>query len=276
VHRARIPADTDRAVQVTPQSPQARGHRAVAAVVRLEAHVEAQMWPRRGRRESGQRREPRMLVTIADARGLAGRCPGTPSGRDAPQAALIPEGELGPKSSGVFVWRATCRAAHGQGPARRAGGAAGLAPDHASRGDRGASRQGRDDRGRHTLPASRRPSASRSTARWDIHQRWRPAPTGRAAGHSAGRSTCTEGPAPAWGPRPRRRLAAMPCATGTPSSPTPALGAPPRARLTLAAGVPRRGAAAVLTSWVIQTVSCPIRYHRSLRRANLNSFTLIC
>jgi hypothetical protein len=78
-------------------------------------------------------------------------------------------------------------------------------------------------------------------------------------------------PAPAWGPRPRRPLAARPPAIDTLSSLTHGPGVPPRVSSILVAGAPQPGVAVVLGFWGIQRVSYPVGYYRSFTYANLNS-----
>jgi hypothetical protein len=78
------------------------GHMEGVKVVRLETEGQAQMLARRRDGESRQGRDPVMRVVVRDDGRMPLGRPGAAAGRDAQKAALIQEGEVGPKSSGFF------------------------------------------------------------------------------------------------------------------------------------------------------------------------------
>jgi hypothetical protein len=197
-----------------------------------------------------------MLVVVCDGGRMPRRCPGATAGRDEEKTTLIQEGEVGSKSSGFFLWPATCRASSGRWLARRAAWPGVLAPDSSILGGARASRRAPDESTPQNAPESLRRYAARSTARWQSHGRWPPGARARPAACSAARSTGADGQGSAWGPEPPRLSAASPLATAIPSSPRPAPGGPPRVSSCLVAEAPLRGGAVVLTFWVIQRVSC--------------------
>jgi hypothetical protein len=83
-------------------------------------------------------------------------------------------------------------------------------------------------------------------------------------------SIWVDAPAPAWGPRLRRPLAARPPASDTLRALTPGPGVPPRVSSILVAGVPQPGVAVIPRFWGIQRVSYPVGYYRSFTYANLD------
>ncbi len=212
-----------------------------------------------------------MLLVVGERRRVPRRGPSAAAGRDEQKATLIQEGQVGPTSSGLFVSLAMCRAASAPWPVRRVGGPGGRAPDSSSPSGARASNHGQGDSAPQSGPELPRRCVSRSRGGWRSHGRGRPAATAAPIVCTARRSAGMGLPARAWGPGPRRHLAARPLATATPSSPTPAPGAPPRASSTLAAEAPPHGVAVVLTSWVIHRVSCSIGYHRSFNCAIFNN-----
>jgi hypothetical protein len=165
-----------------------------------------------------------------------------------------------------------CSAASAPWPVRCVGGPGVRAPDSSSPRSARASRRAPGESAPPSGLASRRRCVARSIGRWRTHGRWRPGATAAPSGCTAHGSACMGLQAQAWGPRPRRHLAAKPSATATPNSPTPGPGAPPRARSTLAAAAPPCGVAVALTSGVIHRVSCPIGYHCSFNYATFNNF----
>ncbi len=159
-----------------PQMPQERpgelGHINGLEVVRRRAEIQPHVLTCRGHREGSQGREAVMRVVVAPDLRLSLRRPGALARGDEQKAALIQEGEMGPKSLGFFLSPATGSAAHGPWLGRRTGWAAAPALDSSSPDGVRASRHGRGDSGRQTAPESPQRCASRSIARWESHGPW--------------------------------------------------------------------------------------------------------
>jgi hypothetical protein len=98
VNRALIPQQDDMTSQMVQERPQKVGHVHGGEVVRLKPDVQAPMLPVRRDSERRQRRDPIVFVGVADERRLPLRCPRAPARRDKEKAALIQEGQMGPKS----------------------------------------------------------------------------------------------------------------------------------------------------------------------------------
>jgi hypothetical protein len=102
VNRALIPQQDDLTSPLAQARPQKVGHGHGGEVVRREPDVQAHVPPLRRDRERRQRREPLVLVDVAEDRRLPWRGPRAPARREKEKAALIPEGQTGPQSSGLF------------------------------------------------------------------------------------------------------------------------------------------------------------------------------
>jgi hypothetical protein len=252
VNRAAVPQPDEGA----PQRPQARtkavGHSARLDVPGLAAAVPPQMLALGRPREDGHARAAVRLSVVADDGRVPPGRPGAAAGRDPQQAALIPHGEGGPTSSGVFVWPAPCRAARGPWPARRVGWPGLRGADHSSRRDARASSRVPGERAPPSAPGSPPRGAVRSTARWQPPGTWLPGASAGPVGDPAGRSTGAAGQGGAWGPRPPRPPGAR---RGAPDARRPRLpgrGVPPRAGCTPGPGARWPGVGAVLPCWAIQ------------------------
>src|SRR6266487_1287409 len=174
VNRAAVPQQDDGAPEMPQERTKEVGHIDRLEVTWLEADVQPQMLALGGHREGGQGRDPVMLIVVADDGRVPRGRPGAAAGRNEQKAALIQEGEVGPKSSGFFLWPAICSAASGQWPARRVGWPGLRAPDNSSRSDARASRRVPGDSAPQSAPGSPPRSAVRSTARWQTHGPWPP------------------------------------------------------------------------------------------------------
>jgi hypothetical protein len=202
VNRAAVPQQDDGSPEMPQERTKEVGHIDRLEVPWLEAEVQPQMLALGGHREGGQGRDPVMLRVVADEGRMPRGRPGAAAGRNEPKAALIQEGEVGPKSSGFFVWPATWSAASGPWPARRVGWPALRAADNSSLSDARASRRVPGDRAPHRPPGSPPRSAVRSAAHWQTQGRWPPGARARPVGYTVGRLTGAAGQGWAWGPRP--------------------------------------------------------------------------
>jgi hypothetical protein len=72
-------------------------------IVLLEASVQPDALADRTDREHGQGRDAVVLVAVGDLGGLTFRPPGPPARGDEQEAALIQEGQMGPKFSRLFL-----------------------------------------------------------------------------------------------------------------------------------------------------------------------------
>src|SRR6266511_3298089 len=152
VNDATVPEEHDLSSQMPQQRPEELGHVNGLEAVRLPAEIQPYGPTCRGHREGSQGRDAVMLVVVAHARRLSLRRPGAPARGDEQQAALIQEGEMGPKSLGFFLSPATGSAANGQWLSRGVGWAAAPAPDSSSPDGVRSSRHGQGESGCQTPP----------------------------------------------------------------------------------------------------------------------------
>ena len=120
VDRASIPKQHHRAPQVpkqTSQEPHDLHPRDVGAV---ETEIESKPPPTGRDGDSGDRGDPIMPVAVSEDRGLPNRRPGLADIRHEEEAAFIEKGEMGPKSSGFFLYLATSLFSTGRWLARPA------------------------------------------------------------------------------------------------------------------------------------------------------------
>lgn len=217
--------------QMPQQRPEELGHVHGLEVVRLPAEIHPHVLTFRGYREGSQGRDAVMLVVVAYDRRLSLRCPSAPTRGDEEKAALIHEGEMGPKSLGFFLSPATGTAAHGPWRGRRVGRAAAPAPDSSSSDGVRSSRHGQGDSGCQTRPESPPRCASRSIARWESHWPLPLVATAAVCAPTAGRSIFAAPQASAW--LPKRPCPQWPrlAASGRPSRWRPVNNVPPRVSL---------------------------------------------
>jgi hypothetical protein len=212
-----------------------------------------------------------MLIGRGDTRRLSLGRPCPPTRGDEPEAAVIKAGERRSQPAGFVLSPAICPASHGRWPARRAGRLGAPAPGRSHPSGATPSRHGRGDRGAGTPPGAPLRYASTSTARWGNHRLGHLAAALPATAVVVDWSMWGDAPAPAWGPRPRRPLAARPPAIDTLRSLTPGPGVPPRVSSIRVAGVPQPGVAVVPRFWGIQRISYPVGDYRSFTYANLDN-----
>jgi hypothetical protein len=273
VNRAPVPEPDKGSSKLPQERAQEGGDVQGLEVARLEAEVSTQVLALGRNSECRQCREASMFVVVGDDGGMPHGRPGAATGGDEQEAALIQNGEMGPKSLGVFFGPARGRAASGRWPARPVGGRAAPAPDRSPLSGARASSRARDDSAPQSAPESSPRCAVRSTARSRTHA---PGPPGvRAAPtvHLAGRSAGAVGLAPAWGLTPPRPRLPRRAAIDTLTPPTRACGERPRSSSGLRPGVLRPGVGAVPRFRVIHRVSWTIGKQISLTYAILNRAT---
>jgi hypothetical protein len=241
MNRAAVPQHDDRAPDRTQERAAEVRHVRGLEVMRLAADIQTHGLALRRYREHGQRREPIMLVVVADDRRVPLRRPGAAARRQEQQAAFIQAGAVSAQVVGFCLWPATGNASTGPWPARCVGQPAARVPGHSSPNGARPSTHARDDRTHQIAPASRRRCASRSTTRWRSHWPWRPAARAAAMPRTAQRSTCVAALVPVWGPRLPRRHLARRVATARLLRPTPVPGAPPRVSSSPAPNDAQRG-----------------------------------
>jgi hypothetical protein len=259
MNRAAIPEQDDGSPEMPQKRPQERGHIEGLEVVRLKADVQAQVLAFGRDRQGRQRRNPIVLVIVGEDRCVPHGRPGPATGRDEQKAALIQESEMGPKSSGFFLWPAMCSASSARWPARSVGWLAAPAPDSSTPSGVRASRRARDDSAPQSAPESPPRCAAGSTARWRTHGFGPPGATAAPTAYTARWSICTAARVLVGGPRPLRRPRPRPAATDKLIPLTPAPGAPPRSGSILGPEARGLDVGVVPMFWVIQRVSCTIR-----------------
>jgi hypothetical protein len=107
VDRAAIPEQYNRSAQVpqkVTQEPDDLHPRNIGAV---ETEVKSKALARWGDGNGGDGRNPLSRIAVSEDRGMADRRPGLAHVRDEEESAFVEEDEMGPKSSGFFLTRAT-------------------------------------------------------------------------------------------------------------------------------------------------------------------------
>lgn len=108
VDLAPVPQQDDRAGHVTQKLSQERGHMHGLEVVLPETGIQSDVPADRADREGGQGRDAVVLVAVGNPWSLTLRAPRPSARRNEQKAALIQEGQMGPKFSRLFLYAATC------------------------------------------------------------------------------------------------------------------------------------------------------------------------
>jgi hypothetical protein len=122
-----VPEEDDMAAQMPQEHAAEVRHIHGLEVVRLEADIQTHVLALWGHGKRGQRRDPVMLVIVADDGGVPLRRPGVAARRYEPTATFIQESEVRPQAAGFFFiaghwsrcqWTMACSS---RGRARRSG-----------------------------------------------------------------------------------------------------------------------------------------------------------
>jgi hypothetical protein len=215
VNRPSIPEEDDVTPQVAQQPPQKGCHMHRGKVGWLKRDIQPHVLALGRHGEGGQRRDAIVFVAVEDDGRLSRRRPGPTTRGDEQKAALIEEREMGAKSSGFFLWPATCSASNAQSLVRRAGWPGVPAPDSSNASFARPSTRARGDSAPGTPTIASWPCASRSRARGESRRPWPLSARVAAMVDIVGPRACTANPVPAWRPRPPRRRSPKPAATAT-------------------------------------------------------------
>ena len=211
-----------------------------------------------------------MPIVVPNDRRTSLATPGPTTRRDEHEAALIEEDDVGAKSSGFFLWRATCGASSGRWPLRRAGSRVVPEPDSSSHRIGGLARDGWDGT-EHRIPCgSGSRSASRSRARWETHTPSPPEAAASRVSAVAGPSASGDGLARASNPIHGFPLSSRSVPSGELTKPKTGRVVRPRSRSDLASIAPSHVDGASPNSMQIHGVSFLIASHLSITYANLN------
>jgi len=107
VDRAAIPEQHNRSAQVAQKVVQEADDLHPRNVGAMETEVKSKPLAQWGDRDCGDGRNPLPRVAVSDNRGMADRRPGLAHVRDEEESAFVEEYEMGPKSLGFFLTRAT-------------------------------------------------------------------------------------------------------------------------------------------------------------------------
>ena len=117
---ALVPHQDDRPGHMLQEAPQDRPHVDGLEVLVLKRDIDTDPLADRADGKDSQRRDAVVPVVVVDHRRFALGPPGSPARGDEQKAAFIQEGQMGPKSSRVFLYAASDSASNGRWPPRRA------------------------------------------------------------------------------------------------------------------------------------------------------------
>ena len=100
-----IPNDEDVAAQMFEQVPEKIFNLIARNVFRVEPEVEAESATLRANRQAANDRDPGVVVSVANDRSLADRCPGAPDGWNQHEARFIGEDAVRTQPRSVFFTR---------------------------------------------------------------------------------------------------------------------------------------------------------------------------
>jgi hypothetical protein len=142
-----VPQQDDRAAQVLVQKQMQKcGHIGRTVISRLEPKVQSHAFADGRNTESRQSRYSVVLIVVSHNRRLSDRSPRSPTTGNEKKAAFIEENQMGPKSSRLFLYVATCGVSNGQWPLHLAGWHDARALDRTSLPDAETARGDSDDR----------------------------------------------------------------------------------------------------------------------------------
>src|SRR3990172_9078348 len=272
MNRAPIPNEDDMPAQMFEQQSEKlrhlRGFEIILSTLHVEAHSGAlgRHGPRRDRGDAI------MPIVVADDRRATLRAPRSTACRNEHEAAFIEERDVGAKSSGFFLSRATCAASNGRWPPRRAGLRGVPVPGSSSRRTAARARGDWDDTERRTPCGSETRSASESKARWGSRRPWRLEEGAVGVAPADARSAFWAALGRASMPTPRLRVSSSPEPLGGPKRPMSERSWRSRSIPIPVSTTRWRDGAASPTIPPIHGVSCPIVSHRSITYAKINNF----
>lgn len=117
---ASIPKQHHRSPQLPKQTPQEPNDLHPRDVGAMETEIESKPPPTGRHSDSGNGGDPVMPVAVSEDRGLSNRRPGLADVRHEKEATFVEKGEMGPKSSGFFLYLATSLFSTGRWLARPA------------------------------------------------------------------------------------------------------------------------------------------------------------
>ena len=118
VDGAAVPQQHNRSAQVAHKVTQEADDLHPRNVGAVETEVKSKALARRGDGDGGDGRNPLPAIAVSEDRGMTDRCPGLAHVRDEEESAFVEEYEMGPKSLGFFLTRATAASSSVRWPAR--------------------------------------------------------------------------------------------------------------------------------------------------------------